>query len=294
MEKSPVDNDNVNKQDWSYDNSQPNGDSSLADLAQETTSIKVNNTVKPDLPPRPDNKTKKETADSKVESDDNKDKKTDNNQNDSKNSIKDKKDAEKDKPKKSHKGLVIGGIATFATGAVILAGAYFGNSKTSNKGPEQSQSNSAPAPEHNANKPTAKPQQPDNKQNKDDRQKGIYASDIAKELGYKTVGEAGIQDREDLDKLINMHAKEIGYHECTIDSDYEVSHDGIDIDCEFNGNTTSGTVIVRTHHDSDEFDIDYMKQNHSSNNNGLHKTKSDYFPTPKEAEKIVIDELVNK
>ncbi|WEV47518.1 hypothetical protein OZX62_04420 [Bifidobacterium sp. ESL0690] len=185
------------------------------------------------------------------------------------------------KPSRFKRTLISVTVAVLATTTLLSACGGTQGSSSSSASSGQSSSESAP-------KKDSQNESEDNQSKENDNDKGLSASQVAKDLGYKTVGEAGIQNRAGLDAYINTHVQEIGYSDCKVDSDYEVKNDGISTDCFFNYKEHSGFLTIKTTAKSNQFDIDYMS---FKNDNKDYETKSDYIPTAEEASKTVEEKI---
>ncbi|MDF7665131.1 hypothetical protein [Bifidobacterium sp. ESL0745] len=184
-----------------------------------------------------------------------------------------------EKPSRLKTTLISVTVAVLTTTTLLSACGGTQGSSSSSTSSGQSSSESAPKNESN-----------NNQDKENNGEKGLSTSQVAKDLGYKTVGEAGIQDRKDFDDYISKHVVDMGYIGCTVDSNYEVSHDGIMTDCSFNGKKHSGNVSITTNAKSNQFNLYYYT---FANDSKEYETKSNYIPTADEAEKIIIEKILN-
>ncbi|WEV68202.1 hypothetical protein OZX72_04285 [Bifidobacterium sp. ESL0769] len=185
------------------------------------------------------------------------------------------------KPSRLKKTLISVTVAVLAT--TTLLSACGGTQGSSSSSTSDSQSSSESAPKKDSQNES------DNNQNKESsNDKGLSASQVAKDLGYKTVGEAGTQNRQGLDEYIDQHLTKMGYQSCYVDSKYEVKNDGIKTNCAYMGKNHSGHLAISTSAKSDKFDINYLSQ---ENLNSNYETESSYIPSAEEADKVAEEKL---
>ncbi|WEV46042.1 hypothetical protein OZX62_06140 [Bifidobacterium sp. ESL0690] len=195
------------------------------------------------------------------------------------------------KKKHAKRNIVIALIIVAISAVLITCLAFYGiNHKKKNDSTHYGQSNSAQVRKHDEEQTRSAQEQTKTKDSnqQDEDNEGLTANKVAEDLGYKTIGEASMENRTALSEYIASHMRNMGYYSCTVNSSYAVDHDGVAVLCDYLNGQSGLSVVVVTHHDKSKFYIDY------NNIKGRYSTTSNTLPTAEQAEKIVLDKILNK